>query len=200
MTNFRGSQAFGIGRWGEDEVRDWLREQGKFVIPVNTIEIGGAPQALGLMKNMTLPDLNVIGAGCGEWWEVKTKRKPAWNQHRRKHVHGVGKRVWHQYLEVEAESGWPGYLAIITQESPHQLVAASFARLSKVLMPHQGSWDVFGEEMVWFDRDDFDVLLDGPQWRTPSPPILDIAVVHPWSEPPPPEWQQLSFEHLNVPS
>jgi hypothetical protein len=189
MSAFRDTEAFSTGRWGEDEVRDWLRGQGKFVIPVNAIETGGAPRALGLMRNYTLPDLGVMGDGRSEWWEVKTKRKAAWNNHRGKHVHGIAKRLWHQYLAVESESGWPGHLAIVMQEPP-RLVAARFAHLSDVVIPHIGSWQVFGEEMVWFDLEDFHVLLASATWHIPAPLPLEVTVVHPWAEPPMPAWNE----------
>lgn len=196
MREFRDSEAFTVGRWGEDEVRDWLRQQDKFVIPVNAIETGGAPRALGLLRSFTLPDLGVIGAGCGEWWEVKTKRKPAYVHVRGKHVHGFAKRLWLQYLAVEEESGWPGHLAVVEQESP-RLIAATFAHLSHVVRPHIGSRDAFrGEEMVFFDVEDFDVLLAGAEWRAPAPPLIEEAVVYPWAVPPLPtvEQPQLPFD------
>lgn len=155
-----------------------------------TAENGGAPRALGLLRNWTLPDLGVIGAGHGEWWEVKTKRRAAYVHVRGRYVHGLAKRLWSQYLAVEQESGWPGHLAIVEQEAA-RLLAATFAHLSVVLCPHIGSRDAFqGEEMVFFDVDEFDVLLTGAEWRTPSPPPIERTVIYPWAEPPRSEFRQ----------
>lgn len=191
MSALRDSAQFGVGRWGENEVRAWLQAQpGHYVIPVNMIEDGGAPRAVNELSRLTLPDLGVLACGSGQWWEVKTKGRAVFYNATHTHRHGVEERLWHQYLEVERVSGWAGHLAIV-QMDPPQLLAATFTRLRAVVSEHLGSTAAYGgQRMVFFDVNDFDILLSGQTWTTPAPPPLPVNTLHPWTETPLPDYRQ----------
>lgn len=158
-----------LGQWGERQARSWCEKQGWFVIPAYLIEDGGAPAATRHLEKLVLPDLQVAVNGEARWIEVKTKTLSPVYQKTGDHRHGVDLRNWEAYLEVEAQTGIPGYLMIVQLE-PHWLLMASFAHLLPVVQ-------VYGD-MAYWPRDRFErleVRADGP-----SAPRIEPKAEHPW--------------------
>lgn len=172
------------GGWGESGVRRYLEAHGNAVIPVNLIEDGGAPAVTSYLSRLVLPDLDVSNEHGRAWWEVKTKSKPDYYGKAREWRHGIEKRTWVEYLAVVVKTHTPGWLAIVERDSQILLVAP-FEHLRRYVHPHLGLRDAYGgAEMVFFSRDDFEVIAEGDEWLD-VPPWLPRPV----SQPPHP-WQQ----------
>lgn len=182
-TRAREGHEWRLGRAAEQAVRRWYQTAGWYVVPLYAIEDGGAPRLAGAIKSHVLPDLQVARAGALRWVEVKGKNIAPYYQKTRRYRHGVNLRNWRAYLEVEAASGVPGYLAIVQlRPGPDvaiapQLLVASFATLRADVQIRSADGDGF--EMAFFDVDAFERFALP---RDAAAPFPDLAPrrVHPW--------------------
>jgi hypothetical protein len=168
----------------ERAVRAWLQRSGYFVVPVHAIEEGGAPALLGLLQRHVLPDLQACRDGSACWVEVKYKDSPARYQKAQEYRHGVDLPNWDAYLQVERESGLPGWLAIVqaragkAPELPFApvLLTASFAGLRPWAQRVPDATDCAPCGMVYWPVDVFEQhAIDLAQ-----PLVLGAGTVHPW--------------------
>ena len=109
---------------GEQVVREWLKRQGYYVIPVSQIENGGAPVLEFAHSRQILPDIlaGIRGSTC--WVEVKTKGRATLYRKTGQWEHGVRLSHWFDYLACEDQTGIPGYLCILERENNLILMAA----------------------------------------------------------------------------
>ena len=191
---FRDSSEWRLGRWGENEVRSWFERCGWFVVPTNCIEDGGAPMLTGLLEARVLPDLQVARAGSMRWVEVKTKTRACYYQKASQWRHGIGLRVWLDYVAVEHKTGQEGHLAIIQLRPERMLLLATFAALSIDAQKYHGDAMPNGERMAWFNVDRFERLdmdtecpepapshgMPPPRPPTTPPPAIEPTTVRPW--------------------
>lgn len=181
---FKDSPEWRLGRWGENHVRQWFERCGYFVVPTNCIEDGGAPRLTGLLDSYVLPDIQVAYEGVLRWVECKTKTRACWYQKAGEWRHGIGLRLWLDYLAVEHATGLPGHLAIVQLQPERMLLMAPFSVLAQDAQKYHGDAMPRGERMVWFNVDRFDRLDDddsGVLGPSGSPaPVIEPKTVRPW--------------------
>ena len=182
---FQNSPEWELGELATRAVRRWLLARGFYLLPVDHLDMGGAPGFIGPGgRFLTVPDILAIGGGGAEWHEVKWKSAPVLYQITRRFRTGVDAASWEHYRRVEAASGLAGHLSLVQlrpggEAEPEPLLqTASFARLAGCLTSHAGGGDV----KVWWDCDDFDQfpILDlGDEWRG-----IDIGprLIRPWEQ------------------
>lgn len=180
--NFKNRTATQWGTWGEKIAIKWLQKQGWYVIPVSLIDNGGAPKAVGLLKSIVLPDLQIAGKGGSRWVEVKTKRNPIHFRKARQWRHGIDQPKWDAYLSVETESQIPGDLAIIQirpgpeAEPEPMLLIAPFDQLQNSAKHEPGK----DGPMVYWATEKFEIF---PLEDCPIPPLPNLRLVeHPWEK------------------
>jgi hypothetical protein len=171
----------------ERRVRGKLEAWGYFVIPMYAIEDGNeAPCLRRFVERHVLPDLQAWRAGRGLWIEVKWKDSPDYYQKAGEYRHGVDLPKWDAYLEVERETGVPGYLAIVqcragkAAELPFDpiLLIAPFAYLATQAQRVPEPTAFASRGMVYWPVDAFEAHpIDLPQ-----PPVLGASTVHPWHQ------------------
>jgi hypothetical protein len=64
-------------------------------------------------KNLAIPDMDVCKSGNRVWAEVKTYFYAPFNRTLKAEVHGMQRRLYDQYVQVEQESGTPVYLFVL---------------------------------------------------------------------------------------
>lgn len=192
--SLRDSQEWRLGQWGEREVRRKFEREGWFVVPVHLIEHEGAPGLTQALRKFVLPDLQVAGGAEMRWVEVKTKTRAAFYQKTGQWRHGIALRHWNDYLDVCAESGLPGYLAIV-QLDPRMLLLGRFDWIGVDAQKNYLTSTSHGEEMIFFNVDRFDRLrlVDDEPWEPTggviggsssptAPPVIEPKIVRPWEK------------------
>jgi hypothetical protein len=174
------------GEAAQDAVREWLKRSGYWVVPLHAIEEGrGAPALIGLIRRHVLPDFQACRDGRTCWVEVKYKDSPvkyqiAGGEYR----HGVDLPNWDAYLEVERESGVPGWLAIIQAragKAPElsfdpMLLVAPFTYLAKWAQRAPEPTPKAARGMVYWPVDAFEPhRIDLAQ-----PLVLGAKTTHEW--------------------
>lgn len=186
MTGYDDTTA---GQWGtsaEALIRRWYQESGCFVVPVHAIEDGGAPLLTGLLRKHVLPDFQVSRGGASRWVEVKFKDHCVLYQKAREWRTGVDLPNWHDYLQVESETGIPGYMAILQyRKGPGAppdplLLEAPFSRLRAVSQEDPTPREHARRGMVYWPVNFFDRHA-----LSASADHLDLLprltrIIHPW--------------------
>lgn len=148
-SNFdKNSDEWKRGQDGVKIARAWLQSKGKFVIPVDAIENGGAPMLEGLIRKYTLPDLLAASNGVFEWYEVKYKGRATLYQKRGREEHGIAAHQFQGYLEVQKRTGTKGFLAII-QTDKWRLLIAPFDDLATDSRIYDGTKH-YGKPEIYF--------------------------------------------------
>lgn len=124
-------QRIARGRIGETMVAEWLKGRGWGVIP--SYDFTGsdgckAPRLMFEAHGLVIPDLDTCRDGKRCWCEVKTYRGPYFNRRLRCDIHGIPSGLFHDYLQVENQSGCPVYLFVLEVDSACLLAA----RLSSI--------------------------------------------------------------------
>ena len=159
-------------------MREWLTEQGYFVIPTNMIEDQGAPKLIEAMKATVLPDFQAGNANVLRWVEVKTKARTPYYKKLNRWQQGI--EHWEDYLYIEETTRIPGYLAILELERKILFLGA-FQEIKVGLQTYQGP--NMPRPMTYFDimrfKDWYDVSADG---RVQSIERIPPQTVRPWEK------------------
>jgi len=116
---FRASDNFLRGRSGERVVATMVQERGCFVVP--SYDYAGedgnkAPKMEGARVSYVLPDLDVSKNGSRYWVEVKTKGAATLHRKTGRLEHGISKRHYEHYQQVQAISGCPVWLFVVEED------------------------------------------------------------------------------------
>tara|TARA_R110000824_G_scaffold396139_1_gene597420 strand:+ start:10 stop:513 length:504 start_codon:yes stop_codon:yes gene_type:complete len=158
MKAFRDTVKFQRGDAGELIVAEFLKRRGWYINA--TADFSGvngdkAPKLTGMNAGLVIPDIDASKDGARCWVEVKTKKEPVLFRKTGRLRHGVDTRHFRQYQEVEQITGSKAYV-VIYEESTGDLLCAPLARLAKAIL--RGAGTGWAEQMVFWDRDVFDVL------------------------------------------
>lgn len=118
MRDFDRQRA--LGRLGERLVSRYLQSAGYGVLPSYDYSGEGdnkAPRLEFLEYGLVVPDLDCARAGSRVWLEVKTYERAHPNRSRGIRVHGILRRHYQHYLQVEEATGNPAWLLILEVES-----------------------------------------------------------------------------------
>lgn len=132
-SNWKQSTVYKQGKSGEKLLAQLFKERGWYVIPSYDYvsEDEKAPQMQGLLKGLIIPDLDICRDGERRWIEVKTYSEPSFYKKKQEWQHGIKKRHWDSYREVERISGTPVWIYIY-QLSDGRV----YAQLQHLLVPH----------------------------------------------------------------
>jgi len=113
MTSFeRNLEA---GNVGERMVERFLQENRQwYTIP--SYDFNGddkAPRMRCMGDGLVIPDLDCARAGTRRWVEVKTYDHAAFNRAMKCLVHGIKRRLYYDYVQVEINSGAPVFLCVL---------------------------------------------------------------------------------------
>lgn len=115
-----------MSREAEMSVSAWLQNRGWSIIP--SYDYSGAdgdkaPKLRGRPGNFPVPDLDASRDGRRLWVEVKCYTRPVLNRRFGCYVHGIPKRLYDSYAEVERITGSPVYLAVEEVQGARLLIA-----------------------------------------------------------------------------
>lgn len=108
------------GRAGEAVVTRWLQEHGYGVIP--SYDFTGsdgdvAPRLKFLRRSLIVPDLDICRDGKRCWCEVKHYDHAAFNYSKQIYVHGIKRRHYRDYIQVQVQTGCQVFLAIVERQT-----------------------------------------------------------------------------------
>jgi len=158
-TSLRDTETWRKGRTGEKLVAELLQRQGWYVIP--SYDYSGedgnkAPKLQGLSKAFPVPDLDVSKKGIRRWAEVKTKAAATYTRITQRYEHGIPKRHFNAYRQVQDITGCEVWLFVL-EENTGEVLCASLDELDKYKRVYDGSKMSWGG-MVFFPRDIFRVF------------------------------------------
>lgn len=119
VVPFKNSPEYIKGKIGEDIVVDFMKSRGWLIIP--SYDYCGEsnnkpPRLIGKFKEFAIPDIDASRNGTRIWVEVKTKASydETWIgcDGNKLKEHGIPKRLFDHYMQVEKESGTDIYLVI----------------------------------------------------------------------------------------
>ncbi|MFH1997649.1 MAG: hypothetical protein ABII94_03080 [Patescibacteria group bacterium] len=147
-----------FGKISELKIEKYFYENGYNIILTNEYtgrDNNKAPQLFNIIKNLTLPDLDISKGGKRFWVEVKHYTTAPLNRKYNIYVHGIKKRHYDDYLLVEKSTGSPVYLYIDEEESK-KILWAELIKLKTYpcLFPHEHN----DQCLIYFDRNDFNAL------------------------------------------
>jgi hypothetical protein len=162
------SEEFKIGRAGEVVIAGMLRAGKWYVNP--TCEYSGkesrhAPMTANDVKKLITPDFDIAKRGQRKWVEVKSYGKPVLNRQHGCLVHGLEKRHWKNYVEIEAETGCEVWLFIYEYEAK----TAVYAHIGSLPVLQEGVSPRLGPE-VYFARSEFKQVWLGQHPLLVKPP------------------------------
>lgn len=123
---------------------------------------GGAPKVYrmeehGVLASIVLPDLDVWRCSGKKWerrWvEVKTKGKADWTIKTRTYDHGINRRHWNSYLDIQEGSGFQVYLFIYDM-SKGNIIVRPISQLAPVARLYTGT-KMGKDGMVFFPEREF---------------------------------------------
>jgi len=167
MANF--SEALAIGKSGETQIANWLKNRGSNVLPIYEIaENQFKGPALYCHNNETIiaPDMMVFNKK-GEAIFVEAKHKYAFSWHRKteRFVTGIDLHHYQQYLKIQETLKHPVWLFFlhrggIAKDSPPS-PSGLYARSLEFLSIHENHRsDLYGKNgMVYWNIDDL-IKLD----------------------------------------
>lgn len=103
----------------EIPIANWFKKHGAHVLPGYAFSGNGAPklEAFSASESLTIPDLVVVRAGIMTWVEVKLKsRATATYSAGGRLDTGLSKRLYSEYLRVQAATGAVVYLSFAHEE------------------------------------------------------------------------------------
>lgn len=158
-TPFRETAEFKRGRNGERLVADLLRRKGWYVIP--SYDYSGedgdkAPKLEGLRDRFPVPDLDVAKDGDRRWAEVKTKAAATYTRITGRYEHGIPKRHYDAYREVQRITGCEVWL-FVYEEDTGEVLCGKLDELAKQRREYAGDKMSRGG-MVFFPRDAFQLF------------------------------------------
>lgn len=155
-----------LGRIGEELAEWWFQTKGWGSIPVydySGLANDKAPKLMFETRGVVVPDLDIMQNGRRKWCEVKTYHHAHRNDRHKCLVHGIEKRLFDHYLDVQEESGCEVLLAVL-EVSTGDLLVRSLNRLVTRL-PCQCGCDLNPRNCrtrikagVYFPRREFDVV------------------------------------------
>lgn len=154
--SFHNSILFQRGRSGEKIVAEELQKRGWYVIPSYDYSGGDehAPKLWGAQRNYVIPDLDVSVDGTRMWIEVKTKSKFTWTRMTKQLEHGIPRRHFEHYLEVQRITGTPVYL-FIYELNTQMILRQSIDKLNE----HKRYSNMGGRLHVFFPRGLFEPFI-----------------------------------------
>lgn len=167
-----------MGHYGEVKIRQWLESRGFFTVP--SYEFTGkngdkAPRACRLAEGLVLPDIDCYRDGERFWVECKHYYQAAFNRSLQIQVHGIKRRHYQDYLEIQSQSGSEVWLFVLESKTG-DVICQSLSKLGEPFecrcLPCQwGNRSMCKspvKDSVYFDRDSFDLAFNDPQaarWR-----------------------------------
>lgn len=150
-----GTEAWAMGRGGEQQVKDWLKRHGFSVISLADIADDGAPSLVSSDDRVILPDLQVGGDGHLRFVEVKTKSEATFHQNTQTWEHGIELRHYLAYLSTAQRTGQEAWLCVF--EARRRLVLLqSVDHLHRVKREYRGPNAPKGVAFVYFPCDEFE--------------------------------------------
>ena len=152
-----------LGRLGERMVSTWVQSQGYGVIPSYNYTGDGNDKAPKLMfsdAGFVVPDLDVAFRGKRFWVEVKTYYYAPRNRKHGINVHGITRRLYEDYLQVERSTGCLVYLVVL-EISTGKLLRLELAEAKtypcqcKSCSANTGDCTADVKRGCYFNRDDF---------------------------------------------
>ena len=156
---FPAEWKFQKARTGERLIASLLQREGWFVIP--SYDYSGedgdkAPRLEGLKAGYVVPDLDVARNGVRRWAEVKTKASAVYTRITKRLEHGIPKRHYGCYLEVQRITGCKVTL-FVYEENTGEILFGALDELAKVKREYTGGKMSYGG-MVFFPRDAFNLF------------------------------------------
>ena len=144
-----------MGHAVEQQIAELLKERGWYVIP--SYDYSGdddkAPRMQGSLACYVLPDLDVAKDGTRYWAEVKAKASATWTRKTQRYEHGIPRRHYLHYREVEEITGCRVFLFVYEEDTGAILVGA-LDELAEEKREYTGGKMSYGG-MVFFPRDAF---------------------------------------------
>ncbi len=118
--SFRETPEFLQGRNAEKHIAQLLQQAGWYVLP--SYDYSGednnkAPRLQGLTRSLVIPDLDICQEGRRCWAEVKSKTKATWTRINQQWEHGIPRRHYDSYLEVQRLTGCKVWLFIYEEDT-----------------------------------------------------------------------------------
>lgn len=145
-----------FGSIGESLAREWLLNQGCWILPASLIDNGGAPMLQSKIRDVILPDLMAGREKITFWSDVKTKTQAVYFQKLKRFQTGCALRHIKAYEDVAQLSGIPASLTFV-----HLKEQKIFFQWLDVLMLGDPQFcgvkvGKFDEDMVFFGLERFD--------------------------------------------
>lgn len=154
LNSFQQKAEFQKGRTFERFVAKLLKERGCYVVlsaDYNGEDENKTPRLHGQTMGLVLPDLDVSKDGRRFWVEVKWKNQATLYRALKVLEHGINKRLYEHYLQVQTITGCPVWLFFCEDNSREIL----FGRLDQLTVSHVYDGDKMGRSgMVFFARTD----------------------------------------------
>lgn len=152
-----------LGRMGERLVSTWIQSKGYGVIPSYDYtgkENNKAPKLMFAESGFVVPDLDIAFRGRRFWVEVKTYYHAPLNRKHGINVHGIPRRLYEDYLQVERSTGCLVYLAVLEISTGYLLRleladAKTYPCQCKSCTTNTGTCSADVKRGYYFNRDDF---------------------------------------------
>jgi hypothetical protein len=158
----RFEEAYEKGDRGQRIVNAMLMKSGWTINKTYQQTEEGAPRVFslesgGVLASAVLPDLDVWKVVGQKWerrWvEVKTKADRDWTKITRRYEHGINRRHWKDYWQIQNGSGFPVYL-FVYEEKRNNIIVAKISDLKPVVREYKGT-KMGPDGMVFFPADAF---------------------------------------------
>ncbi len=110
-----------FGQLGESKISSWLRERGRWVLPIYEVEetVGKGPRLFSPERRYIAPDLFVFSLDGVVWVEAKHKSVFTWYRKGSKWTTGIDRNHWQAYLELKNDWPWPIWILFLHEsETP----------------------------------------------------------------------------------
>jgi len=149
--------AWGFGSNAERLVFEVLQADGWSVLPAGDAGVDGAGMLTLPDDQARLPDILGWHEAVPRWVEVKGKSQPIRHTKSRQLRHGINQNAWNDYRRVAGETGVPVELVVVESDR-HSIAHAPLSELSVVDTTDAGQAGNFGSDMVFFDRQEFEIV------------------------------------------
>jgi len=151
--------AWEFGTDAERLVFDTLQADGWSVLPAGDAGVDGAGMLTLPGDQARLPDILGWHEAVPRWVEVKAKGQPIRHTKSQQLRHGINRNAWNDYRRVAGETGVPVELVVVESDR-HSIAHAPLSELSVVDTTDADQADDFGSDMVFFDRQEFAVIVE----------------------------------------